>query len=53
MKTNVAFPSSGLNLAGHVYTPDGGEPTGLSRPTIRGRCPNLPAPPGRLYLDHA
>ncbi|MCX5096364.1 alpha/beta hydrolase [Streptomyces sp. NBC_00365] len=23
MKTNVAFPSSGLNLAGHVYTPDG------------------------------
>ncbi|MGW2046267.1 alpha/beta hydrolase [Streptomyces sp. NPDC001858] len=23
MKTNVTFPSNGLNLAGHLYTPDG------------------------------
>ncbi|MET7637826.1 alpha/beta hydrolase [Streptomyces sp. NPDC005438] len=29
MKTNVTFPSSGMNLAGHLYTPD--EPTGGPR----------------------
>ena len=32
MRTNVTFPSAGLSLAGHLYTPDG--PPAGSRPAV-------------------
>jgi hypothetical protein len=37
VRTDVTFPSAGLNLAGYLYTPDGqgeseGEPHGLEDP---------------------
>jgi uncharacterized protein len=32
MRTNVAFPSAGLQLAAHLYTPDNAD--GLPRPAL-------------------